>query len=57
MNKQNYTLIENYMFSCMEDSAHGKDHIYRVLYQALRIAKTEEKETEKKETKTEKTSE
>lgn len=41
MNKQNYTLIENYMLSCMEDSAHGKDHIYRVLYQALRIAKTE----------------
>ena len=36
------TLIENYMLSCMEDSAHGKDHIYRVLYQALRIAKTEE---------------
>ncbi len=42
MNNQNYTLIENYMLSCMEDSAHGKDHIYRVLYQALRIAKTEE---------------
>ncbi len=42
MNQQNYTLIENYMLSCMEDSAHGKDHIYRVLYQALRIAKTEE---------------
>ena len=42
MNKENYTLIENYMLSCMEDSAHGKDHIYRVLYQALEIAKTEE---------------
>ena len=42
MNQQNYTLIENYMLSCMEDSAHGKDHIYRVLYQALEIAKTEE---------------
>ena len=42
MNKENYTLIENYMLSCMEDSAHGKDHIYRVLYQALRIAKSEE---------------
>ena len=42
MNKANYTLIENYMLSCMEDSAHGKDHIYRVLYQALEIAKTEE---------------
>ena len=42
MNKENYTLIENYMLSCMEDSAHGKDHIYRVLYQALEIAKIEE---------------
>ncbi len=42
MNNQNYTLIENYMLSCMEDSAHGKDHIYRVLYQALEIAKAEE---------------
>jgi len=42
MNKQSYTLIENYMLSCMEDSAHGEDHIYRVLYQALEIAKTEE---------------
>ena len=42
MNKQNYTLIENYMLSCMGDSAHGEDHIYRVLYNALRIAKTEE---------------
>lgn len=42
MNNQNYTLIENYMLSCIGDSAHGKDHIYRVLYQALEIAKTEE---------------
>ena len=42
MNKQNYTLIEKYMLSCMGDSAHGEDHIYRVLYNALRIAKTEE---------------
>ena len=42
MNQQTYTLIENYMLSCMEDSSHGNDHIYRVLYQALEIAKTEE---------------
>lgn len=41
MEKNTYSLIENYMFSCMEDSAHGKDHIYRVLYNALEIAKTE----------------
>ncbi len=42
MNRENYELIENYMLSCMGDSAHGEDHIYRVLYNALRIAKTEE---------------
>ena len=42
MNKEKFGLIENYMLSCMEDSAHGEDHIYRVLYNALRIAKTEE---------------
>lgn len=30
------------MFSCMEDSVHDKEHIYRVLYNALNIAKTEE---------------
>ena len=41
MEKKTYSLIENYMLSCMEDSAHGKDHIYRVLYNALEIAKTE----------------
>lgn len=33
-----YKLIEDYMLSCMEDSAHDKDHIYRVLYNALDIA-------------------
>lgn len=36
-----FTLLENYMCSCMEDCAHDKDHIYRVLYHALDIAKTE----------------
>ncbi len=41
MNKETYTLIDNYMLSCMEDSAHDKEHIYRVLYNALEIAKTE----------------
>lgn len=29
------------MLSCMEDSAHDKEHIYHVLYNALEIAKTE----------------
>lgn len=30
------------MLSCMTDSAHDKEHIYRVLYSALEIAKEEE---------------
>lgn len=41
MTKDMYALLEKYMISCMEDSAHDKEHIYRVLYNALRIAKTE----------------
>ncbi len=42
MDKNTYTLLENYMISCMEDSAHDKEHIYRVLYTALEIAAKEE---------------
>ncbi|MBR5800732.1 MAG: HD domain-containing protein [Lachnospiraceae bacterium] len=42
MNQVTYSLIGNYMNSCMEDSAHDNSHIYRVLYNALRIAKKEE---------------
>ena len=42
MKKETYDLIETYMLSCMEDSAHDKEHIYRVLYNALEIAKGEE---------------
>jgi uncharacterized protein len=41
MKKDTYNIIENYMLSCMNDSAHDKEHIYRVLYNALEIAKTE----------------
>ena len=41
MTKEIYKRIENYMLSCMEDSAHDKEHIYRVLYNALEIAKEE----------------
>ncbi|MDE6028731.1 MAG: HD domain-containing protein [Clostridiales bacterium] len=41
MNKQTYILIENYMLSCMRDAAHDKEHIYRVLYNALQIAQAE----------------
>lgn len=42
MTKETYLLWENYMLSCMEDSAHDKEHIYRVLYTALEIARTEQ---------------
>lgn len=40
MKKETYQLIENYMLSCMDDSSHDQDHIYRVLYTALDIART-----------------
>ena len=40
MKKDTFTLIENYMLSYMKDSAHDKEHIYRVLYNALEIAST-----------------
>lgn len=42
MNKESYSLLENYMLTCMEDSAHDKEHVYRVLYNALEIAKSED---------------
>ncbi len=38
-----YKWIEDYMLSCMSDTAHDKDHVYRVLYNALAIAETEAK--------------
>ena len=41
MTKETYTLLETYMLSCMGDSAHDAEHIYRVLYNALEIAKSE----------------
>lgn len=41
MKKEIYTLLENYMLAYMKDSAHDKEHIYRVLYNALEIAKSE----------------
>lgn len=41
MNKLQYEQIENHMLQCMKDSAHDCQHIYRVLYFALDIAKTE----------------
>ena len=41
MTKETFSLLENYMLSNMEDSAHDKEHIYRVLYTALDVAGTE----------------
>ena len=41
MKQKAYNLIEEYMLSCMDDSAHDEKHIYRVLYNALVIAKEE----------------
>ncbi len=38
MDKTAYGHIENHMKKCMKDSAHDKEHIYRVLYMALDIA-------------------
>ena len=42
MTNEIYKKIEGYMLSCMTDSAHDPQHIYRVLYSALQIAKTED---------------
>ena len=42
MTKEQYQILEAYMYSCMQDSAHDREHIYRVLNQALRIAETEQ---------------
>lgn len=41
MKKETYSLLENYMLSCVGDSIHAADHIYRVLFAALDIASTE----------------
>ena len=41
MNDKTYNLLENYMQAEMGDSAHDKEHVYRVLYTALQLAKTE----------------
>ena len=41
MTKYDYTLWESYMLSCMQDSAHDREHVYRVLYGALELGKDE----------------
>lgn len=41
MKREMYTAIEQYMLQCMKDSAHDKDHVYRVLMGAMLIAREE----------------
>ena len=41
MKKNDFELIKNYMLQCMSDSAHDKEHVYRVLNVALEIAEQE----------------
>ena len=41
MKRTDYAQIERFMLDCMKDSAHDREHVYRVLYGALEIAKTE----------------
>lgn len=42
MDKQRFELLEGYMRECMKDAAHDNGHIYRVLYNAMDIARTED---------------
>ena len=41
MNRDTFALLEGFMQQCTADSAHDADHIYRVLYSAMEIARTE----------------
>ncbi len=38
MKKQEFLKLESFMRDCMKDSAHDREHVYRVLHTALRIA-------------------
>lgn len=42
MEKHQFEQIEAYMLACMADSAHDREHVYRVLHSALLIAREEE---------------
>lgn len=42
MKKETFCLLENWMLGCMTDSAHDREHVYRVLYTALDLARDEE---------------
>ena len=41
MDRLQFEKIERYMHACMADSAHDREHVYRVLYSALTIAEEE----------------
>ena len=41
MKQRTFEQLEQYMLLCMKDSAHDKEHVYRVLYTALELAETE----------------
>jgi uncharacterized protein len=41
MTRETFVLLKNFMLSCAGDSAHDAEHVYRVLYNALEIAKGE----------------
>lgn len=41
MKKNEYQRIEACMLDCLQDTAHDKDHVYRVLYNAMAIAQEE----------------
>ena len=42
MTKETFSLLETYMLSCMGDSAHDAEHVYRVLNNALVVARETE---------------
>ncbi len=41
MDKATFARIEAYMLTCMKDAAHDREHVYRVLHNAVRIAQYE----------------
>ena len=41
MNRETYAMLEKFMQQCMSDSAHDREHVYRVLNHALLIAAEE----------------
>lgn len=41
MDRETFALLEDYMNRCMEDSAHDREHIRRVLHMAMVIARDE----------------